>query len=280
MKLLIFVLVLVILAELLLLALQCRRGHPELRLLRLYRYAHRGFHDKPRIPENSISAFRRAIDAGFGAELDVHLLRDGKLAVIHDSSLKRTAGADVRVEDLTAEELAQYRLEGTEERIPLFEEVLTLFSGKTPLIVELKSANGNSAALAEETCALLDRFPEVRYCIESFDPLCIRWLKKHRPEIVRGQLSTQMLKEDPGKEHSRLTYFLLSHLLLNWLSRPDFVAYQFSHRQCLAMRLCRRIYRVQEVSWTIRSRAELQSAEAAGAIPIFEKFDPRQEETS
>lgn len=280
MKLLIFALVMVILAELMLLALQCRRGHPGLRILRLYRYAHRGFHDKPTIPENSMPAFRRAIEAGFGAELDVHLMRDGHLAVIHDSSLKRTAGVDVCVEDLTAAELAQYRLEGTKEHIPLFEEVLALFSGKTPLIVELKSANGNAAALAEATCALLDQYPEVNYCIESFDPFCIRWLKKHRPEIVRGQLSTQILKENPGNEHSRLSYFMLSNLLTNFLAQPDFVAYQASQRQCLAMKLCRRIYRVQEVSWTIRSAAEMQTVEAEGAIPIFEKFDPRQEETT
>ena len=84
-----------------------------------WRYAHRGYHDKPRIPENSIPAFRRAVQCGFGAELDVHLMKDGHLAVIHDASLLRTAGADVLVEDLTAEELKQYRLEGTEHHIPL-----------------------------------------------------------------------------------------------------------------------------------------------------------------
>ena len=109
------------------LLLRCRRGHPGWKLLRQYRYAHRGYHDKPHIPENSMAAFHRAIENGFGAELDVHLLKDGHLAVIHDASLKRTAGADVLVEDLTSEELKAYRLEGTDERIPLIDEVLALF---------------------------------------------------------------------------------------------------------------------------------------------------------
>ena len=58
------------------LALRCRKGHPKWELLKKYRYAHRGFHDKPVIPENSLPAFRRAIEHGFGAELDVHLMKD------------------------------------------------------------------------------------------------------------------------------------------------------------------------------------------------------------
>lgn len=173
----IILLVLLILGELFTLMLQCRRGHSAWGLLRLFRYAHRGYHDKPRIPENSMAAFRRAIENGFGAELDVHLMKDGRLAVIHDASLKRTAGADVLVEDLTAEELKTYRLEGTDEQIPLLEEVLELFQDLTPLIIELKAERGNHAALAEATCRMLDRY-RVHYCIESFDPRCLIWLKK------------------------------------------------------------------------------------------------------
>ena len=111
-------------------------------------------------------------------------MRDGRLAVIHDASLKRTAGADVLVEDLTAEELKTYRLEGTDERIPLLEEVLELFQDRTPLIIELKAERGNHAALAEATCRMLDR-SRVHYCIESFDPRCLIWLNEDR-EVENG----------------------------------------------------------------------------------------------
>lgn len=86
------------------LCLRCRR-RKDWERFRKWRFAHRGFHDKPRIPENSIPAFRRAVQCGFGAELDVHLMKDGHLAVIHDASLLRTAGVDVQIEDLTAEDL-------------------------------------------------------------------------------------------------------------------------------------------------------------------------------
>ena len=145
----------VLLCLLYVLCLRCRRRKDWDRF-RKWRFAHRGFHDKPRIPENSLPAFRRAVQCGFGAELDVHLMKDGHLAVIHDASLLRTAGADVLVEDLTAEELKNYRLEGTEHHIPLLEEVLPIFAGKAPLIVELKAERGNAEALAAAACKLLD----------------------------------------------------------------------------------------------------------------------------
>ena len=248
-------LILLVLAEVWTLLLRCRREHPGWKLLRQYRYAHRGYHDKPHIPENSMAAFRRAIEHGYGAELDVHLMKDGRLAVIHDASLKRTAGADVLVEDLTAEELKQYRLEGTQEQIPLLEEVLPLFQGKTPLIIELKAERGNHAQLAEATCAMLDRF-RVNYCIESFDPRCI---------LRHGE---------SGGGHGRLTMWLLGNLLTNVATQPDFIAYRFSDRENLCLRLCHKVYHVQEVNWTIRAKEEMEAAEQAGNLVIFECFDP------
>ncbi len=105
-----------------------RRNHPKWEVLRRFRYAHRGLHDPAQgVPENSMAAFRRARAFQCGIELDVHLTKDGRLAVIHDKSLLRTAGADVIVEQLTVPQLKSYRLEGTQEKIPLLEEVLEVF---------------------------------------------------------------------------------------------------------------------------------------------------------
>ena len=130
--------VLLILYLVLLLLLRCRKGNETWAKLKPQRYAHRGYHDKPTIPENSMPAFRRAIEHGWGAELDVHLLRDGTLAVFHDSDLKRCANVEGQIEDLDLEGLRKLRLEGTDEQVPLFDDVLTLFEGKQPLIIELK----------------------------------------------------------------------------------------------------------------------------------------------
>ena len=142
---------LLILVILYLFAIRCRSGHPGLKDLQGWSYAHRGLHGNG-VPENSMAAFRASLEKGYGIELDVHLLKDGNLAVIHDSLLNRTTGQPGHVEDLTTEQLKDYRLEGTDETIPEFMDVLTLYNGKAPLIVELKPENGNQAALTEAVC--------------------------------------------------------------------------------------------------------------------------------
>ena len=252
--------------------LRGRTGHPAWQVLRQYRYAHRGYHDKPLIPENSMPAFRRAIERGWGAELDVHLMKDGTLAVIHDSSLKRTADADVMIEDLTREELANYRLEGTDERIPLFDEVLELFEGKAPLIIELKTANGNHMELSRAVCERLDRYSG-DFCIESFDPFAVADVRRLRPAICRGQLAEDFLKDD-GAGIGPAKSLLATGLLGNAAARPDFIAFKFEDRHCASNRACLRLWHIQGVAWTIRSKEDLLEAEREGLIPIFEKFDP------
>ncbi|MBO5666338.1 MAG: glycerophosphodiester phosphodiesterase, partial [Firmicutes bacterium] len=216
------ILFLVILCILYILMIRCRGNHPKMESLRGWSYAHRGLHGEG-VPENSMKAFRLALEGGYGIELDIHLLKDGNLAVIHDSSLKRTAGVDVEIEDLTTEDLKNYTLEGTDETIPQFQDVLDLFNGKAPLIVELKAVRGNHAALTEAAVKMLEKY-QGAYCIESFDPRCILWLKKNRPEIIRGQLSQNFLKKDENL--SLVLRFVLTHLLANVATVPDFIAFK------------------------------------------------------
>jgi len=266
-------LVVIILLELWFLAIQCRRNHPFMKTLRTFRYAHRGLHDKPTIPENSMAAFRRALDNFYGVELDVHLMADGNLAVIHDASLLRTAGADVMIEDLTVADLKKYRLEGTEERIPLLGEVLSLFEGRAPIIVELKAERGNHDALTAAAVEELDKY-RVAYCIESFDPRCLMWLKRNRDEIVRGQLSEKFLRHGDGGKQSKFVLWMLGNLLTNFLTRPDFIAYGFHDRKTLSVWLCRKLWGVQGVTWTLTSQADYDTAVQEGYLPIFENFLP------
>ena len=162
--------------------------------LRGWKYAHRGLHGES-CPENSLAAFRKARDHGYGVELDVHLLADGNLAVIHDSQLKRMTNLDGKVEDLTTAQLKDCRLGGTEETIPTFQQVLDLYAGRAPLIVELKVSGNNYAKLCSTACRMLDHYKGV-YCMESFDPRCVFWLKKNRPDVIRGQLTENYFKRN------------------------------------------------------------------------------------
>lgn len=264
------ILILLLLCAVFLLVIGGRRNHPGLAALRGWRYAHRGLHSAG-VPENSMGAFRAALEHGYGIELDIHLLADGQLAVIHDSALLRTTGQPGTIEELTAQQLTDYILEGTQETIPLFSSVLSLFDGKAPLIVELKTAGNNASALCRAACDLLAQY-NGPYCLESFDPRCIRWLRKNRPEIIRGQLAENAVKR--SKSHPWLIRFVLTNHLLNFLTRPDFIAYHFRDRNALATVLCRKLWGLQGVAWTLRSQAEYDTAVKEGWLPIFENFTP------
>lgn len=262
---------LVVLAALYLFLIKGRTGNPGLAALQGQVYAHRGLHQKPAVPENSLAAFRRAVERGFGAELDVHLLADGGLAVIHDAKLERTTGRPGMVEDLTLADLPEYRLEGTEETIPTLQQVLEVFDGKTPLIIELKAERNNHAALCGAVCRVLDEYPGV-FCLESFDPRCVRWLRKNRPELVRGQLADDFLHEPAGLPWA--LRLVLTNLLENVAGRPDFIAYRYAARGNLSNRLCQKLWKVAGASWTLKNAEELAAARAEGLLPIFEGFDP------
>ena len=247
-----------------------RTGHPKLKELRGWSYAHRGLHSAG-IPENSMAAFRASLEHGYGIEFDLHLLKDGNLAVIHDSALRRTTGAEGRIEDLTTEELKKYRLEGTDETIPTFRQLLDLYAGKAPLIVELKPVEGNHAALCQAACDMLKDYPGV-YCIESFDPRCIHWLKRNRPDIIRGQLAENFFRSNSTM--SAPLKFILSNSLSHFFTMPDFTAYKFADRKNLSTWICRKLYGIQGVSWTLRTKEEYDTAVKEGWLPIFENFIP------
>jgi glycerophosphoryl diester phosphodiesterase len=224
------------------------------------------------IPENSLAAFERAVECGYGIELDVQLTRDGELVVFHDDKLKRMCGIDRRLQDCTYKELQEYRLMGTEYTIPLFSEVLDIVSPNTPMIIEIKP-HGRVIAAAAKLWEYLRDYYGI-YCIESFNPIVLFWLRiKHR-EILRGQLSSDYMKEK-----SNMNIFLkilLSNLFVNALSAPDFIAYNFKYANQISYRICRKLYQPVNVAWTVRSKEELEEAEKIFQVIIFDSFLPEE----
>ena len=233
-------------------------------------YAHRGLHGGGRA-ENSLSAFSAAADAGFAIELDVRLSSDGVLMVFHDDTLDRMTGATGRVDAMTAKELSALKLGETEDTIPTFSEVLSLVGGRVPLLVEIKEDAGKYS-VTEKTAEALREY-DGEFLIESFNPLALARVKKLMPEVVRGILSESFLKE---KKYRSPTYFLLQNMLLNFLCKPDFVAFNHEHSKNCALRLVRRVFRTPTVAWTVRGEREEVRAKAHGFDGIiFENYTPR-----
>ena len=270
MTLLIFMLILLIAVYLFLIAPRMT-AKPDMSALHGVHYAHRGLHDNQSdAPENSMAAIRKAVEAGYGIEFDVQLTRDRIPVVFHDESLERVCGVSGNVRDYTYEELQAFPLLASKERIPLLADVLSAVDGRVPLIIEIKIHEK-----ADEVCSRADKLIAAYkgpYCIESFDPRAVAWYRKNRPEVIRGQLSSNFNK--PGKRES-FTRMLVHYLLLNVIARPDFIAYDHKHKENLSRVLCRKLFRALSVAWTVKSQQELDCARNDFDLFIFEQFIPK-----
>lgn len=254
----------------------------------------------PIAPENSLAAFAAACEAGFGIELDIQLTRDGRVVVVHDSTLMRVAGDPRRIGELTYEQLCAiplfpapalpgdavaapvkegaaatssgYTQSGYAQHVPLLSDVLRLVDGRVPLIVEYKMPSleqwdDGCESLMEKGDALLRDY-QGEYVVESFHPGALRWYRMNDPAVCRGQLASRADLHEDG-----LKAWLAGELSLNWMSRPDFVAYDWSDGNAPAVRLSRFLGAVM-VSWTVRSPEEYQRARTMFDRHIIESFVP------
>lgn len=229
-------------------------------------YAHRGLWDEA-CPENSLAAFRRAVQAGYGVELDARLTADDEIVVFHDADLRRMCGAEGSVHTLTAAELAALRLSGTEEAIPTLKEVFAILGNQTPVILEIKSGP-RLGELCRRVLPLI-RAHAGPVCVESFDPRALCWFRLHAPDIRRGQLIAC------PAHPLRWRDILMSSLLQNVLGRPDFIACNANGRLNPALFLLRRLG-TPFAFWTVRTRETYCRNQKRFALQIFEGFTPKR----
>lgn len=228
-------------------------------------YAHRGlFDNNSEAPENSLAAFKKAVENGYGIELDVQLSKDGIPVVFHDKTLKRMCGVDGLVWDYTLRELKSLRLADSKETIPTFEEALKVIGGKTPVIVEYK-LDKVQTEVCEKGNALLEKY-EGAYCIECFHPLAVMWYKKNRPDVLRGQLCQEYWKTE---DYKAFIYTIMAFLIPNVVTRPDFIAYKHSDASNISRRACRMLGALS-VAWTIKSQEDYEKAKDEFDLFIFD----------
>lgn len=242
-----------------------------------YDYAHRGFWNandpgEENRPENSLAAFRAAVEKGYGIELDVHLTKDGHLVVHHDDSLKRLTGVDIRIADSTLAEIRACKLPNGEP-IPTYDEVLDVVAGHIPMVVEVKTENGNHAALSKAVYGRMQRYSGP-WCLESFDPLAVQWFRLNAPEIIRGQLAFDSAGK--GKNfHDFMRNLGIASMLQNFASRPDFIAFSASSVKWHSLPIhLLRLMNPWFVAWTVRSQADMDKYRKSWDLQIFEKFTP------
>ncbi len=272
----ILLLIVLIVIVLYLLSLRPNTGRKELmRSFEEYYIAHRGLFDNASDhPENSLPAFQLAVENGYGIELDVQLTSDGQMVVFHDNNLKRMCGKNKMLTQCTLEELHKLHLKNSQETIPLFSDVLQIVDGKVPMIVEIKNA-GDYIKTAQMLSEMMKNYHGV-YCVESFQPKVVAWYRKNHPEVIRGQLSMHYIKEK--KKGPYIQKFVLTNLMLNFYTKPDFIAYDYNYRNQFSYRLCRILYSVENVAWTIQSEEQLEEARKVFQVFIFDSFRPAVKE--
>lgn len=241
-------------------------------LFKHVRFAHRGLHTEDgEAPENSLASFERARQAGYGVELDVQFTADRQIVVFHDKDLKRMCGVDKRVDEMTYAELSALTLQGGREHIPLLKDALVVLAD-TPLLCEFKSHGAaGDTSLCEAAWSLLAEYKGPLF-IESFNPLMVRWFYKNQPHVVRGILSTCY---DDVKDVSYWQGVALGALLTNFLTRPNFIAYDYACRNKFTFRLCRFIFRPLTAAWTITTAEAERDALKTFDTCIFEQYYPK-----
>ena len=189
----------------------------DLRFLKEYKIAHRGVHND-KVPENSLASFKKAIRENYAIEFDVHLLKDNTIVVFHDDDLKRMCNSNKKLKDLTLNEIKEYKLKESKEKIPTLKEVLSIINGKVPIIVELKS-DRKVGLLENELVKELDNYNGL-FAIKSFNPLIVNWFKKNRPDYIRGLLV-------PNKKNN-IKLFVLNKMFLLNICKPDFLSCNYN----------------------------------------------------
>lgn len=229
--------------------------------------AHRGFHDDAN-PENSLGAFKAAVDNNFYIELDIQLSKDGEVMVFHDDSLKRMTGQEGRINDYTVKELKKFRLGNSEQVIPTFKEVLDLVSGKTLIVVELKNYKKTNHDLVTKMIEMLRAYNGL-FVTKSFNPFIMGDIRKRAPEFIRGQLVCDFKDE---KSLSSFNKFLLRNMITNIVSKPQFISTEYIFYTRKIRRLQRKGMCV--LCWTNQNKEIYDKNKKIYDNMIFELFNP------
>jgi glycerophosphoryl diester phosphodiesterase len=220
-------------------------------------FAHRGLHG-PDTPENSMAAFRGALDADVGIECDLRLSRDGFPMLFHDSSLKRLCRLDVQTESLHAATLMECTLGTSDECIPWLGDLLHLVAGRVPLLLELKTAAGQAPPPVNHLCravaASLARY-RGPVGVMSFDPRVGQWFARNAPAFPRGLVLTGT--ERGWRRHAALLFSGTQFAAVNQVAVAEPWAQRLRRRMPLAC-------------WTIRDPGTLARVANRIDAPIWE----------
>lgn len=230
--------------------------------------AHRGLWGD-NIIENSITAYKNAVDKNYPIEIDLYLTKDGRLVSFHDNTLKRMTGADGNIYDKTLNELnSLYLLDEkgnkTSEKIPTFDQVLAIAENKVPLLIEIK--NQPDSSVVDKVVERLKNY-KGEFALQSFNPLYILRVKKLAPNFIRGVLGTA-----DANDKSKFKNFIVKTMPLNFLIKPDFISYEYK----FIPKFAKKTKKTSLISWTLTNREAEEKVSPYVDNVIFENYTPNK----
>ena len=232
-------------------------------------FAHRGLYTKDQvISENSMGAFKNAIEKGYGIELDVQLSKDGIVYVFHDDDLKRMTGFEGILEDKNSFDLDQLRLIGSGESIPRLSSVLDLIHGQVPVLIELKTSQRKKESVIEVIKVMTHYNGHYACC--SFDPIMLGLIKKLAPSQLRGLNMEYALDK---KHLSLLTRIVLQFALLNFINKPDYLSVDHEHIP-FVYKLWRQ-FGAFGMMWAVPTQSAEEKIKSQCETIIFDGYIPR-----
>lgn len=229
--------------------------------------AHRGLWSPDGAPENSLAAFRAACAAGYGIELDVQLSADGEAMVFHDGGLKRMTGAEGRLADRTAAELAELRLAGSDERIPTLAETLAVVGRRAMVHIELKTPYGAVGPLEQRVHEIIiDHAGPV--CVIGFNAYSHAWFAERYPNVLRGLDSYSYADARNMDAAQRRAMAELEHVAI---AKPHFLALGLDMLPGEAAAR-HRAKGLPVVAWTVKEPSQWEAIKAHCDNLIFEGF--------
>lgn len=249
----------------------------DLTVFRRYDYSHRGLHDAGlSAPENSLKAFERSAVKGYGITADVRITRDGVPVVFADTELYRMCGTEGEIESLTLQEVKDLTLAGTDQKIPTLKEMLKNVDCRVPILLNLHVKKGNYARLCEAVTRNIDVYDGL-FAIESIDPRVLFWFRRQRDEYIRVQMVDYAHRVNSSRVSSKVSRvwdFLCSSLLFNVFAAPDAISENMDNHYAPGTLLCRFLYHVPVIDWTIRNENDYELVRTDGSIVVFDGFEP------
>lgn len=224
--------------------------------------AHRGLWSED-VVENSLTAYKKAVDTGYPIEIDLYLTKDDVLVSFHDSSLIRMTGVEGNVFDKTLSELKELRLSGTLEQIPTFDEVLETVNGKVPLLIEIKKQPNKK--VVDKIVERLKTY-NGEFALQSFNPFYMKRVKQLAPEFIRGILANPVYTN----KKNLLFYWVVRKMPFNFLIKPDFLSI---YHAGLPLKKSK-IKNCRVITWTITDKTTADKIKTFAENIIFENFKP------